>query len=75
MHDAMSNIEETEKKMCKLEKSMEKSNNVANDYKNMEKLLIGLAGVMKKGEFLLMCIIFLVFFLGSVLFAKNWLSM
>ena len=45
---SISNIEEEEKAICKLEKSMEKSNNVANEYKEMEKVLTGLVGAIKE---------------------------
>ena len=51
---------------------MEKSNNVANKYKEIEKIPIKLVGTIKKVVFLLKCVIFLIFFFGSILLANNW---
>ena len=47
--------------MCKLGTSWEKSNNVGNEHKEMEKVLIGLVGTIKK----------VVIFIGSVLLART----
>ena len=45
--DAMSKFEEAEKKeVCKLDKPITNSNNVDNEHE-MEKLLIGLLGIVK----------------------------
>ena len=58
----MSKFEVAEQKeVCKLEKPIEKSNNVDNE--EMKKSLIRLVGAVKEVVFLLKCIIFLVVFL------------
>ena len=72
--DAMSKFEEAEKKeVCKLDKPITNSNNVDNE--DVEKAIIRLAGVVTEVVFPLKCVVFLVVFFESVLFAKNWSSM
>ena len=58
--DTVSSCVEVEKKeVCKLDKPIEKTNDVGNE--DIEKVLMQLVGVVMEVGFLLECVIFLVF--------------